>query len=88
MSEETDGKKVIFEESLAQLEKVVRKLEDGNVPLDESLNLYSEGVMLLKECNQQLENVRRKVEMLISVDSAGRPETVPLSDVQRKITDE
>ena len=43
-----------FEESLKKLEKIVEKLEDGNVNLDDSIKSFEEGVALVKECQKQL----------------------------------
>jgi exodeoxyribonuclease VII small subunit len=54
-----------FEDALKKLEKVVSKLEDGNIPLEESLKLFEEGIRLSRFCNQKLEEAERKVEILM-----------------------
>lgn len=54
-----------FESSLAELEKVVKKLEDGDLPLEESLKLFETGVKLVRECKQRLSNAERRIEILI-----------------------
>lgn len=54
-----------FEEAMARLEQIVRALEGGNVPLDESLTLYEEGVRLVKLCSNRLENAERRIKILV-----------------------
>ena len=44
-----------FEEAMARLEEIVRALESGSAPLDKSLELFEEGVSLVKMCNSKLE---------------------------------
>lgn len=59
-------KKPSFEEAVARLEEIVKLLERGNAPLDESLGLYEEGVALVKLCNDALDNAERKIKILAS----------------------
>ena len=54
-----------FEEAMARLEQIVRALEGGNVPLDESLTLYEEGVRLVKLCSARLENAEKRIKILV-----------------------
>lgn len=54
-----------FETCLEELEKVVRQLETGDLPLDRSLELFSRGMQLSETCRKQLEEAETKVEMLI-----------------------
>jgi exodeoxyribonuclease VII small subunit len=54
-----------FEQAIAQLEKIVAKLESGDVPLEEAINLYQEGMRLSHYCSQKLEQVERRIEMLV-----------------------
>ncbi|MBX3297722.1 MAG: exodeoxyribonuclease VII small subunit [Acidobacteria bacterium] len=54
-----------FEESLDQLEAIVRKLEDGDLPLEESLELFEKGVKLSRECKERLVRAERRIEVLI-----------------------
>ncbi len=54
-----------FEEAMARLEQIVRALEGGNVPLDESLTLYEEGVKLVKLCSARLENAEKRIKILV-----------------------
>ncbi|MBQ7124990.1 MAG: exodeoxyribonuclease VII small subunit [Clostridia bacterium] len=59
------SKKPTFEESLARLEEIVRLLENGEIPLDDSLKLFEEGVKLVKLCGSKLDEAERKVTVLI-----------------------
>ena len=54
-----------FDESLKKLEKIVEKLEDGNVNLDDSIKSFEEGVALVKECQKQLSEAEIKIQTLL-----------------------
>ena len=58
------AKKLSFEESVKRLDEVVRHLEKGDVPLDESLALFEEGAGLVKACNEMLDSAEQKVTVL------------------------
>ena len=58
------GKKT-FENALSQLESIVSRLEDGDLPLEESLKLFEEGIKLSRFCNQKLNEAQKKVEVLL-----------------------
>ncbi|MEZ4321521.1 MAG: exodeoxyribonuclease VII small subunit [Myxococcota bacterium] len=68
-----------FEDALAELEARVRRLEGGELPLDEALTLYEEGVELARTCHEQLEEAEKRVAAL-SRGGAGIEER-PLRDV-------
>jgi len=53
-----------FEEALMKLEEIVRTMEGGDLSLDESLNLFEQGITLTKQCSFQLEYAKQKVEEL------------------------
>lgn len=53
-----------FEKALEELQQIVSSLEAGNVSLDASLGLYERGVELVRLCNQRLEEVGRRVDIL------------------------
>ena len=53
-----------FETAIARLEEIVRLLESGSAPLDESLSLFEEGVGLVKLCNARLDSAEQKVKIL------------------------
>ena len=57
-------KSLTFEAALARLEETAKLLESGNVPLDESLSLFEEGISLVKLCNSKLDAAEQKVVRL------------------------
>ena len=57
-----------FENSLSSLEKITGRLEEGNIPLDEALKLFEEGVKLSRYCEEQLNKAREKIEILKNCD--------------------
>ena len=61
-----------FEASLEALEQIVRDLEDGDLPLEKSLELFEQGIRLSRECQERLGQAERRIEMLLR-DSQGRP---------------
>lgn len=65
-------KKESFENSLGELEKIVRRLEDGDLSLEESLELFEKGVKLSRECRERLTQAERRIEVL-SEDPDGNP---------------
>ena len=67
---EAQGKS--FEAQLAALEKIVRELERGDLPLEQSLELFEEGVRLSRECQERLNRAERRIEILLH-DNEGRP---------------
>ncbi|MBK7707413.1 MAG: exodeoxyribonuclease VII small subunit [Acidobacteria bacterium] len=66
-----------FESSLTELEQIVRQLEDGDLPLEESLKLFESGVKLTRECRERLDEAERRIEVLLK-DSQGNPVLEPL----------
>lgn len=64
-----------FEASLDQLEKIVKELESGDLPLERSLELFEKGMELSESCRQQLSAAETRVEMLLK--KQGRVEAVP-----------
>ena len=57
-----------FEEGLRKLEKVVNTLDEGKVSLDEALGLFREGLNLTKDLSKTLDEIERKVEILVKKD--------------------
>jgi exodeoxyribonuclease VII small subunit len=53
-----------FEGAIAELETIVKKLEDGDLPLETSLQLYERGVQLSRFCHAQLEQAEKRIEIL------------------------
>lgn len=54
-----------FEQSLNDLEKIVKQLEDGDLPLEASLKLFEEGVKLSRECRERLTSAERRIQVLM-----------------------
>lgn len=57
-------KEMTFEDAMDRLEEVLRRLENGNETLDDSLKLYEEGISLIRACNAQLERAEQRVRIL------------------------
>ena len=70
VKEKGKEKELKFEYGLKRLEEIVAKLESGNLPLDDSLKLFEEGVKLVRFCNERLAEAQQKVELLTK-DQAG-----------------
>lgn len=54
-----------FEGQLATLERIVRELERGDLPLEQSLDLFEQGVKLSRECQERLNEAERRIEILL-----------------------
>jgi exodeoxyribonuclease VII small subunit len=54
-----------FEDALKKLEKIVEKLERGSLPLEEAMEAFTEGVRLVKYCNQKLDEAENTVQTLV-----------------------
>jgi exodeoxyribonuclease VII small subunit len=74
-----------FEQALQQLEQIVQKLEKGELPLEDSLKLYEDGIRLSRLCHAKLEEAEGRIEVLLKdargepvTDAAGRPKTRPV----------
>lgn len=55
-----------FEQTLARLEDIVKKMESGNISLDESIEIYQEGLTLSKQCSSMLEEAEGKVMAIVN----------------------
>ena len=84
MSADPDVPPPTFEAALQRLEAIVQRLEKGELPLEESLVLYEEGVRLARLCHGKLEEAEGKIELLLKdargdlvPDADGRPKKVP-----------
>jgi len=56
---------ITFEKALVRLEEILKVLESGTAPLDESLGMFEEGVKLIKLCNGKLDNAEQKIKILV-----------------------
>jgi exodeoxyribonuclease VII small subunit len=60
-----------FEKSLERLQSVVRELEGGELPLEESLRKFEEGMSLAKGCQERLNQAEQRIEILVRADKDG-----------------
>jgi len=58
-----------FESSIERLNEIIRALEEGNIPLDDTLKIFEEGIKLSQHCRKQLDEAEEKVKTLISTDT-------------------
>ena len=65
-----------FEEAMKRLEEIVQKLEEGNLTLEKSLELFEEGVKLSRFCTKKLEEAHTKIDLLTK-NPAGKAELKP-----------
>jgi exodeoxyribonuclease VII small subunit len=65
-----------FEDCLTRLEQIVGALEAGNLPLEESLRVFEEGIALARHCSRYLDDAERRIEMLVK-DESGVTTTTP-----------
>ena len=59
-------KSITFEESMVRLEQIVRAMERGDVPLEESLKLFQEGTQLVQSCGKLLDNAQLQVNKIMT----------------------
>lgn len=60
---------ITFEEAMEKLESIVGRLEDGEVPLEESINLYKEGMELSKWCHDKLKTAEEQLTLIMKDDA-------------------
>ena len=63
---ENTNKDLTFEQALARLEVIVKSLENGTAPLDDSLSMFEEGISLVRFCSDKLVNAENKIKVLVS----------------------
>lgn len=73
-----------FEMQLASLERIVRELERGDLPLERSLELFEQGVKLSRECQERLNEAERRIEVLLR-SGDGQSFTAPFGAEEQKI---
>ena len=77
--------KTSFEDSLRKLERIVEKLEDGEMDLEASLTLFEEGISLTRECQERLTAAERRIEMLTAgADGSGMLSSISDSETTEK----
>lgn len=81
MSDDTDPKPnaadLSFEDAVKRLSEIVQKLERGDLPLEESLLLFEEGVTLSRASQAKLDSAQKRVEELLGFDREGKTRTAP-----------
>jgi len=76
-----DVKKLSFERAIEELESIVKRLEDGKVPLEESVTIYERGEALKRRCEELLRQAEARVDK-ITTDANGQPTGTEPLDVQ------
>ncbi|ABE41521.1 exodeoxyribonuclease VII small subunit [Rhodopseudomonas pseudopalustris] len=76
-----DVKKLSFERAMEELETIVKRLEDGKVPLEESVAIYERGEALKRRCDELLRQAEARVDK-ITTDAQGKPVGTEPLDVQ------
>jgi exodeoxyribonuclease VII small subunit len=77
MADGSDISQMTFEDALKALEDVVRRLESGEVPLDESIDLYERGEELRKHCQARLDAAQARIEKIVQRPDGSVSHTVP-----------
>jgi exodeoxyribonuclease VII small subunit len=78
---QADVRKLSFERAMEELESIVKRLEDGKVPLEESVAIYERGEALKRRCEELLRQAEARVDK-ITTDSSGQPTGTEPLDVQ------
>jgi exodeoxyribonuclease VII small subunit len=76
-----DVKKLSFERAIEELESIVKRLEEGKVPLEESVTIYERGEALKRRCEELLRQAEARVDK-ITTDANGQPTGTEPLDVQ------
>jgi exodeoxyribonuclease VII small subunit len=76
-----------FEGSIARLAEIVEELEEGELPLEESLTLFEEGIGLARASQRTLEHAEKRVEQLLGFDAEGEPITEELDAEDEAVED-
>jgi exodeoxyribonuclease VII small subunit len=76
-----DVQQLPFERAIEELESIVKRLEEGKVPLEESVAIYERGEVLKRRCEELLRAAEARVEK-ISLDAAGKPTGAAPLDVE------
>lgn len=66
----TEKKEASFEENLEKLESIVKKLESGEVPLDDAIKEFTEAMNLAKTCDEKLKNAEEAITKLVNFDGS------------------
>ncbi len=72
-------KKMTFEESMERLEEIVRSMECGDIPLEESMKLFQEGTKLVSNCEKMLDEAQLQITKIVT-NADGSPSEEVFSD--------
>ncbi|MBU8770503.1 exodeoxyribonuclease VII small subunit [Cytobacillus oceanisediminis] len=72
-----DEKQLSFEQAMEELEVIVEKLEEGDVPLEEAINIYKKGMELSKLCHDKLKNVESQLTEILTEDGGKSNFAIP-----------
>lgn len=75
-----ESKTLEFEQALGELEKLVERLERGDLPLDEALKTFERGVELTRHCQGALKAAQQRVEILLKRNGQAEPEPFALAE--------
>ena len=78
--------KIKFEDALTRLEGIVEELENGELSLEESLAIFEEGIKLSRICTKQLDEIERKIEILIKGEN-GELHVMPFEEESEDVTE-
>jgi exodeoxyribonuclease VII small subunit len=67
-------KKISFEQALSRLEEIVKELENGTAELDKSLDMFEEGIKLVKLCSSKLDDAEQRISILTKNSEGGYEE--------------
>jgi exodeoxyribonuclease VII small subunit len=71
-----------FEDAMKELEEIVKRLESGDLPLEESLKIFEEGIALSRYCFKKLEEAEKRISILIADESGIRQEPFQAEDIE------
>lgn len=63
-----EEKELSFEENLEKLEKIVKDLENGNIPLDDAIKNFNEAMLVAKKCDEKLKKAELEVNKILNKD--------------------
>lgn len=75
-----ENKEKDFEELMKNLEEITAQLENENLTLDKSVELFEKGMKISKECNEKLENAEKRITMLINAETEEEVDFVPKAE--------
>ena len=71
-----------FEDAMKELEEIVKRLESGDLPLEESLKIFEEGIALSRYCFKKLEEAEKKISILINDEGGLREEPFQAEEIE------